>query len=892
MPGLQSWVNRWVGVNKNHVQFPDDDELSRHVNVRNISAQQQAANYDNGVVVPSLDNNAYNNFHSKHNSSSGTTVGLLHQQLQNVAISNISSNSSIANASSSNRSSRRGSRSSLRSTVTSLNLSSTSSGETIAGANKMMQSMGEPPVSIYQDPLVTHLLPEQHQGVGKGSSRLRRKSRQPKQSHMAVTEVRDNDGRPDNKFGEQHQQDIMNVSRKRGKNYNPQQQPQPQRQQSNPVSMKDNKTSIKNSKKKGLVRTRSQSDLLKEKFDESQQLSSSPPMNTGGIIQALTMNHSNQKNGISIQQLPLQQNLSDIHQYMQEDLKQELFNKNFTESTQNGFLSTTTVAADSKSSKQNVINITHRSDASSRNCLNHYHHPGVVTTGRYLNYASYSQSILIQNQIQRKTYQKDINATQTNNNNFNSTSTTPQQRNIHNYVRNKPIPTHDSNNATIPNILSSESASIVSDSTNNTAFSSQHKACLKSLAPCHFSTTNAEHNKDYNHTHGEGTKHQRQEGQLKESSQIMLSSPPCSQCQDLERRLLVMQSDVEYLRSLALDNEFGGNVNKSISSLTKIKGNKLPAVIRCTCCDQQKNHPSGSSVKSGTSNSVTSKHQRILKRQYPTKDISCPIHSEDCDKIRESAALMESSQRLIDNTTRHQAQIEQMTRERGRWQHDMHLKLSKFALLCKELNEEATLRKEDLTTLSTNLNEVQHERDAYATENETLKTKLNHSEEIQSQNALLRKALEGKDEEMFHRANNAIQKRDKIVLLLSERLQQTMDALEIAHTNIRQRRQIIFPGCNNNNIKSSSTCCSHAATAITSATTHCTSLGTTSSSTATAITPPILKIDSSSTLNVRESSLLSSHCSGGILSEKEEMLQNQVDSLRKQLQEAGLVSNC
>jgi len=45
MPGLQSWVNRWVGVNKNHVQFPDDDEPSPHVNVRNISAQQQAAKF-------------------------------------------------------------------------------------------------------------------------------------------------------------------------------------------------------------------------------------------------------------------------------------------------------------------------------------------------------------------------------------------------------------------------------------------------------------------------------------------------------------------------------------------------------------------------------------------------------------------------------------------------------------------------------------------------------------------------------------------------------------------------------------------------------------------------------------------------------------------------------
>ena len=128
-----------------------------------------------------------------------------------------------------------------------------------------------------------------------------------------------------------------------------------------------------------------------------------------------------------------------------------------------------------------------------------------------------------------------------------------------------------------------------------------------------------------------------------------------------------------------------------------------------------------------------------------------------------------------------------------RWQHDAHVKLQKYASLCKDLNEEATLRNEEVISLHKELDSVRLERDQLAGELEMARAVIANHE----RDALERKKLEERLQEYESRgldeAEHAIKTRDFVIADLSHRLEKTLDILELEREQQRQRRQIIFP---------------------------------------------------------------------------------------------------
>mmetsp|Transcript_23601 Transcript_23601/g.31285 ORF Transcript_23601/g.31285 Transcript_23601/m.31285 type:complete len:254 (-) Transcript_23601:186-947(-) len=156
-------------------------------------------------------------------------------------------------------------------------------------------------------------------------------------------------------------------------------------------------------------------------------------------------------------------------------------------------------------------------------------------------------------------------------------------------------------------------------------------------------------------------------------------------------------------------------------------------------------------------------------------------------------SLAEASQRLVDVTARHKRQIEQMTKERARWQNDMHLKLSKFAMMCKGLNEESAKRKDDATIAQSELTSTRTERDALSSEAEILRARVELYEKNELENASIREMLRSQDNETLNWADDQVKWRDDVIEELSLKLEKTLDTLQMERQQQRIRRQIIFP---------------------------------------------------------------------------------------------------
>ena len=119
-----------------------------------------------------------------------------------------------------------------------------------------------------------------------------------------------------------------------------------------------------------------------------------------------------------------------------------------------------------------------------------------------------------------------------------------------------------------------------------------------------------------------------------ETSQVTF----CAQCDEMERNILALQADVEYLRATALQNEY----------ICAECENQIPS-----SSSQNNINSSSASVASGKASVASSKRKSKKHRKL----LANP------DKLQESIALAEASQRLIDVNARHKRQIEQMTRE-------------------------------------------------------------------------------------------------------------------------------------------------------------------------------------------------------------------------------------
>lgn len=290
---------------------------------------------------------------------------------------------------------------------------------------------------------------------------------------------------------------------------------------------------------------------------------------------------------------------------------------------------------------------------------------------------------------------------------------------------------------------------------------------------------------------------------------------PCQSCAEMEKKLMMMQSDIQYLRSLTLNDE---NICFSCRnypdtdqlSCTSLISNPYHRQAHLSHHQHHSSHHHNLQSTHTSSSFATAHKKKTHSHLYQgsanstVKTLSTAAMSQSSflhcdssfcgdDKIKESGSLMEASQRLVDVTLRHQQQIEQMTKERARWQNDLHLKLTKFALLCKELNEESAKRKQEYIAAQEELEEIKEQHSAVTMEVEILRAKVALHEKEADENNEIRESLVSRDNDVLDKADSAIQKRDSMISELSGKLEVAMDTLELERYQQRQRRQIIFP---------------------------------------------------------------------------------------------------
>ncbi len=247
-------------------------------------------------------------------------------------------------------------------------------------------------------------------------------------------------------------------------------------------------------------------------------------------------------------------------------------------------------------------------------------------------------------------------------------------------------------------------------------------------------------------------------------SEAAKSLSACATCEENTTRLLALEADLEYLRSAALNSEH-------ICQSCERRNNSLPM-------------NSASSVTSGRSvKSNRSRHSKSSSRMMDSSAHSLGTKSRksrpiDTSYFNENVALAESSQRLMDVTSRHKSQIEMMSKEMARWKNEMHLKLSKLAMMCKDLNDESAKRKELVDIAKEDLSTVREERNSLASELDILRTRVALYEKQEAENVEIRRLLLENENETLTIADQAILQRDAIIEDLTTRLNKSMDLLD------------------------------------------------------------------------------------------------------------------
>ena len=247
-------------------------------------------------------------------------------------------------------------------------------------------------------------------------------------------------------------------------------------------------------------------------------------------------------------------------------------------------------------------------------------------------------------------------------------------------------------------------------------------------------------------------------------------SKSCAQCTILEKQLIALQADLDYLRSIITQNEFiCADCEAPSSSKGSSKRRSSSAAVPS----------SGASVSSTKSKkSISTSASRKGKKSKFGSSAQLSQLSGDTDKPHESDALNDASQRLMAVASRHKRQIEQMTKETARWQNDMHLKLSKMSMMCKDLNDESAKRKEEATNIQATLARVRADRNALESEVESLRARIALYEKEDVENDRVSRALDDKETTDLDRMDTAIEDRDGALTNMSSQLDRALTSLE------------------------------------------------------------------------------------------------------------------
>ncbi|KAL7519815.1 hypothetical protein ACHAWX_004568 [Stephanocyclus meneghinianus] len=285
----------------------------------------------------------------------------------------------------------------------------------------------------------------------------------------------------------------------------------------------------------------------------------------------------------------------------------------------------------------------------------------------------------------------------------------------------------------------------------------------------------------------------------------MGSTTECNRCAPMEATILSLQADIEYLRSLELQREFVCMECESSGSVLKhsTKGKKTssrhahshhPPSIPENPSSAQSESSAVSTNSRGSSRLASSKQlKRASGGSIGGASRSTLRNSLQGGGSRTAAVLREASKRLGDLSTRHKRQVKQSTHERAYWQNEMHLKLEKFAMMAKNLNEEAAKRSNEVKETQAALDKVTSERNALISQVETLKARVALYEEESVDHAVMRKKWEKDELQSLTEMERIRKDQDNIIQDLSLRLDLAMKTIEAERRQQQQRRQIIFP---------------------------------------------------------------------------------------------------
>lgn len=121
------------------------------------------------------------------------------------------------------------------------------------------------------------------------------------------------------------------------------------------------------------------------------------------------------------------------------------------------------------------------------------------------------------------------------------------------------------------------------------------------------------------------------------------------------------------------------------------------------------------------------------------------------------------------------------------------MKLNKFAGLCKGLNEESAVLKNECTALKEEVIHVTNERDELSEEVLILRAKAAEHERERARFAELQRRIDELEKENLE-AQRALQTRDAVMDELAVQLSQTLDQLEAERsTQQPKRNKFVFP---------------------------------------------------------------------------------------------------
>jgi len=249
----------------------------------------------------------------------------------------------------------------------------------------------------------------------------------------------------------------------------------------------------------------------------------------------------------------------------------------------------------------------------------------------------------------------------------------------------------------------------------------------------------------------------------------------------MEKQLMALQADLDYLRSIIVQNEFICADCEAPSS------SKSPSKRRSSAVAAPSSGASVGSTKSKKSIS-TSTSRKSKKNKFGSSAQLSQL-SGDPDKPHESDALNDASQRLTAVASRHKRQIEHMTKETARWQNDMHLKLSKMSMMCKDLNDESAKRKEEATNIQATLAKVRADRNALESEVESLRARIALYEKEDVENDRVSQALDDKETAELDRMDNTIEDRDGALSKMSSHLDRALVSLEAERKEQNESQQ-------------------------------------------------------------------------------------------------------